>query len=160
VRLGGNEYNRSELAGVFSDLGTLIPFVVGYITVNGLDHQGVLVGFGLLALATALYFRTPISVHPMKVTGTMAVTHSEAIALGAIFTSAVVTGFFWLGMGMTGAVSWLAALTSRPVVRSFILEGANFMMRGPVIAVIGALLMFYFSAARPCPPYSFLAYFR
>jgi hypothetical protein len=35
VRLGGNEYNRSELAGAFSDLVTLIPFVVGYITVNG-----------------------------------------------------------------------------------------------------------------------------
>jgi hypothetical protein len=114
-----------------------------------------LVGFGLLALATALYFRTPMSVHPMKVIGTMAVTHSEAIALGAIFTSAVVTGLFWLGMGMTGAVSRLAALTSRPVVRSFILEGVNFMIRGPVIAVVGALLTFHFSAARPCPPYSF-----
>jgi hypothetical protein len=37
-----------------------------------------LVGFGLLALATALYFRTPMSVHPMKVIGTMAVTLSLA----------------------------------------------------------------------------------
>jgi hypothetical protein len=64
VRLGGNEFNRSELAGAFGDLGTLIPFVVGYITINRLDPQGVLLGFGLVAIATGLFFRTPMSVHP------------------------------------------------------------------------------------------------
>ena len=26
MRLGGNEYNRSEAAGAFGDLGTLVPF--------------------------------------------------------------------------------------------------------------------------------------
>lgn len=64
MRLAGNQFDRSELAGAFGDLGTLIPFVVGYITINRLDPQGVLLGFGLLALATGLYFRTPMSVQP------------------------------------------------------------------------------------------------
>lgn len=50
MRIGGNEFNRSELAGAFGDLGTLVPFVVGYITITRLDPQGVLLGFGLLAL--------------------------------------------------------------------------------------------------------------
>ena len=36
------------------------PFVVGSITVNRLDPQGVLLGLGLLAAATGLYFRTPM----------------------------------------------------------------------------------------------------
>jgi MFS superfamily sulfate permease-like transporter len=53
-------------------------------------------------------------------------------------------------MGITGAVSWLAALTSRPVVRgivlglglSFILEGVNFMQRGPLVAILGGVLTF------------------
>lgn len=40
----GNEYDRRELAGAFGDLGTLVPFVVGYLTVNRLDPQGVLLG--------------------------------------------------------------------------------------------------------------------
>jgi hypothetical protein len=35
VVIGGNRYDRSELAGAFGDLGTLIPFVVGYITISG-----------------------------------------------------------------------------------------------------------------------------
>ena len=47
--LGGNRYDPSELAGAFGDLGTLIPFVVGYITINRLDAQGVLLGFGAAA---------------------------------------------------------------------------------------------------------------
>jgi hypothetical protein len=34
MRIAGNEFNRSELAGAFGDLGTLVPFVVGYITIN------------------------------------------------------------------------------------------------------------------------------
>ncbi len=150
MRIAGNEFNRSELAGAFGDLGTLVPFVVGYITLNRLDPQGVLLGFGLLAVVTGLYFRTPMPVQPMKAIGTMAIAHPETITPAAIFVSAIVTGLFWLGLGITGGVSWLAALTARPVVRgivlglglTFILEGVNFMARGPVIGIAGAALTF------------------
>ena len=34
VVFGGNAYNVHELAGAFGDLGTLIPFVVGYIVIS------------------------------------------------------------------------------------------------------------------------------
>lgn len=37
MRLWGNNYNKMEFAGAFGDLGTLVPFVVGYITVNKID---------------------------------------------------------------------------------------------------------------------------
>ena len=150
MRIAGNEFNRSELARAFGDLGTLIPFVVGYITINRLDPQGVLLGFGLLAVATGLYFRTPMPVQPMKAIATVAITHPHSVTPGGIFVSAVVTGLFWLGMGATGAVSWLAALTARPVVRGivlglglgFVLEGVNLMQRGWLVAIPGALLTF------------------
>lgn len=150
MNLGGNQFDRSEFAGAFGDLGTLVPFVVGYITIARLDPQGVLLGFGLLALATGLYFRTPMPVQPMKAIATVAVTQPQMVTPGAIFASAVVTGVFWLGMGITGAVSWLAALTSRPVVRgivlglglSFILEGVSLMHRGPLVAVPAVVLTF------------------
>jgi MFS superfamily sulfate permease-like transporter len=150
VTLGGNLFDRSELAGAFGDLGTLVPFVVGYISIARLDPQGVLLGFGLLALATGLYFRTPMSVQPMKAIATVAVTQPQMATPGAIFASAVVTGLFWLGMGVSGAVSWLAALTSRPVVRgitlglglSFILEGVSLMQQGPLVAVPAVVLTF------------------
>jgi MFS superfamily sulfate permease-like transporter len=105
----------------------------------------VLLGFGLLAVATGLYFRTPMSVQPMKAIATTAIAHPELVTPAAIFVSAVATGLLWLGLGVTGAVSWLAALTARPVVRGLvlglgltcILEGVNFMARGPFVAVGG-----------------------
>lgn len=145
--------------GAFGDLGTLVPFVVGYITIARLDPQGVLLGFGLLALATGFYFRTPMSVQPMKAIATVAVTKPHLVTPGAIFTSAVVTGPFWLGMGVSGAVSWLAALTGRPVVRgivlglglSFILEGVSLMQQGPLIAVPAVVLTFML-ASQPRVP--------
>jgi MFS superfamily sulfate permease-like transporter len=148
VKLAGNDFNRSEVAGAFGDLGTLIPFVVGYITINRLDPQGVLLGFGALALVTGLYFRTPMPVQPMKAIASVAVTHPGIVTPGAIFTAGIVTGLFWLTMGLSGAVGWLAALTARPVVRgiilglglSFLVEGIHFMRGGPLIAIPGIVL--------------------
>jgi hypothetical protein len=37
MRLRGNDYNVREAGGVFGDLGTLIPFLVGYLTITQLD---------------------------------------------------------------------------------------------------------------------------
>ena len=45
-RLGPNRWSASEVAGAFGDLGTLVPFVVGYLAVLHLDPTGVLLGFG------------------------------------------------------------------------------------------------------------------
>jgi MFS superfamily sulfate permease-like transporter len=92
-----------------------------------------------------------MSVQPMKAIATVAVTQPQMVTPGAIFASAVVTGVFWLGMGVSGAVSWLAALTSRPVVRgiilglglSFILEGVSFMNQGPLVAIPAVVLTFF-----------------
>ncbi len=36
----GNRYNRLEWAGAFGDLGTLIPFITGYILIMKLDPLG------------------------------------------------------------------------------------------------------------------------
>jgi MFS superfamily sulfate permease-like transporter len=86
----------------------------------------------------------------MKAIATVAVTQPQMVTPGAIFASAVVTGLFWFGMGVSGAVSWVAALTSRPVVRgivlglglSFILEGVTFMSQGPLVAIPAVVLTF------------------
>lgn len=72
MRIGGNEYNRMGLAGAFGDLGTLIPFVVGYVTLNKMDPLGILVSFGLFKIFVGLYFKTPIPIQPMKAIGGMA----------------------------------------------------------------------------------------
>ena len=150
MRIGGNDYNLHELAGAFGDLGTLIPFLVGYITISKMDPVGVLVGFGLFKIIVGLYFKTPVPIQPMKAIGTAAISHAGALTAGAIWAAGLFTGVFWLIMGLTGAVTWIAKLTSRPVVHGiilglglgFILEGVKMMETNPALALFAAALTF------------------
>lgn len=87
MRLWGNEYNKMEFAGAFGDLGTFIPFVVEYITLNQMDPLGILVAFGLFKIFVGLYFRTPVPIQPMKAIGGMAIAHAGAITQGMIWAS-------------------------------------------------------------------------
>ncbi len=153
----GNRYDLQELAGAFGDLGTLIPFLVGYITINKLDPVGILVAFGLFKIFVGLYFKTPVPIQPMKAIGTAAITHPGAITPGAIWASGLFSGLLWLIMGLTGTVTWIAKITSPPIVQGlvlslglgFILEGVR-MMQGdlPLAVIVVALTFFLLSHER------------
>ncbi len=148
MRLWGNDYNKMEFAGAFGDLGTLIPFVVGYITLNKMDPLGILVAFGLFKIFVGLYFRTPVPIQPMKAIGGMAIAHAGTITPGMIWGSGIFTGLFWLLMGLTGAITWIEKVTTKPVVRgimlglglSFVVEGLGMMRTQPLFAVGGVII--------------------
>jgi MFS superfamily sulfate permease-like transporter len=159
LRIGGNTYDLREFAGAFGDLGTLIPFLVGYITVNRMDPCGVLVAFGLFKIVVGVYFKTPVPIQPMKAIGTAAITHAATITPGAIWASGLFTGAFWLVMGLTGMVAWIARITSRPVVQGlvlglglgFIVEGAKMMAGDPLIAGVAVVLTFFLLSSDRVP---------
>jgi MFS superfamily sulfate permease-like transporter len=145
-----NRFDRMEWAGAFGDLGTLIPFVVAYIGVLGLDPFGVLLGFGVCMVAAGLYYKTPFPVQPMKAIGAVAATQAAqtaTITAGAVHAAALVTGVVWLVLGWTGLAKAVARLVSRPVVvglilglgLGFMLEGAKFMAASWLVSA-GALL--------------------
>jgi MFS superfamily sulfate permease-like transporter len=156
---GRNKYDVQELAGAFGDLGTLIPFLVGYITINGMDPAGILVAFGLFKIVVGLYFKTPVPVQPMKAIGTAAISQPGTITPGAIWASGLFTGLFWLSMGLTGAVTWVAKITSRPVVHglvlglglTFMLEGVRMMAPMPLLSVGAAVLTFFLLSRERIP---------
>ena len=155
MKIAGNEYDLREAAGAFGDLGTLIPFVVGYITIARMDPVGVLVAFGLFKIIAGLYFRTPVPIQPMKAIGTAAIGHAGAISPGAIWASGLFTGILWLVLGLTGAVTWIARLTSRPIVQglvlglglTFVLEGVR-MMEGDYLLAVGAAVLTFVLLSR------------
>jgi MFS superfamily sulfate permease-like transporter len=150
VTRGRNAYDVRELAGAFGDLGTFIPFLVGYLTISKMDPVGVLVAFGIFKIFVGLYFRTPVPIQPMKAIGTAAITHAGVIAPSPILASGLFTGAFWLLMGVTGAVTWIARLTSRSIVQglvlglglSLILEGVKLMDGDWLLAVAAMALTF------------------
>jgi SulP family sulfate permease len=100
------QLGRHELAGGLGDSGLLIPLAVALVAVNGLSATAVFAGAGLVYLATALYFRVPVPVQPLKAFAAAAIAlHLEAavIAAGALLMSMAMAG-----LAVTGAANWLA----------------------------------------------------
>lgn len=156
-----NKYNQMEWAGAFGDLGTLIPFVVAYITIVKVDPLGLLFMFGLCLVTAGFYYRTPIPVQPMKAIGAAAI--AGGISPAALFGSGLTTGLFWLLAGATGAIRPIAKLATKPVVRgimlglglSFMVDGINRMKTAPVVAGI-ALVITYLLLTNPKIPAMFV----
>jgi hypothetical protein len=143
-----NRYDAMEWAGAFGDIGTLIPFVVAYITILGVAPLGLLFMFGISKIAAGLFYKTPIPIQPMKAIGAAAV--AGGITPAALFASGLTTGLFWLVIGLTGTIGYVAKLATKPVVRgimlglgmSFIVEGIHRMVGSPVLATIALATTF------------------
>jgi predicted benzoate:H+ symporter BenE len=150
VVASGNRFDRMEWAGAFGDLGTLIPFVVAYIGMVGMDPFGILFAFGVSLIVCGAYYRTPMPVQPMKAAGAVAATQAAQTAVitpAAVVGASLATGAIWLLLGLTGTARRVAALVPRFVVvgivlglgMAFMLEGVKMMASGWVVATIGLL---------------------
>jgi MFS superfamily sulfate permease-like transporter len=157
-----NRFDRMEWAGAFGDLGTLIPFVLAYITVMGLDPLGVLLAFGVCMVVSGLWYRTPFPVQPMKALGVVATTQAAqtaTITSQAVYGAGLVTGILWLLLGLTGATRYVTKLVSRPVVvgivlglgLAFMLEGIRFMAAGWVLSAATLLVTLLLLSSRRVP---------
>jgi MFS superfamily sulfate permease-like transporter len=148
ARHARNRFDRMEWAGAFGDLGTLIPFVVAYISVVKVDPFGVLFSFGAAMIVCGSYYKTPFPVQPMKAAGAVAATQAAQTAVitpAAVYSASLVTGIIWLVLGLTGTAHRIAKLVPRPVVVGiilglgvgFMLEGIKMMATNWLIAAIG-----------------------
>jgi MFS superfamily sulfate permease-like transporter len=146
----GNRYDRSEWAGAFGDLGTLIPFIIGYISILKLDPLGVLFMFGVFLVASGLYYKTPIPVQPMKAIGGAAITQTALITPGTVWGAGLFTGFFWLILGLSGTLKYVSKIATKPVIRGvvlglgilFIMDGLKLMRTDFLIALAALVLTF------------------
>ena len=123
-----------EWAGAFGDLGTLIPFLVAYLSMLNLDPFGVLFSFGVAMIVCGLIYRTPFPVQPMKAVGAIATTQAAqtlTVTAGAVYAASLASGAIWLLLGVTGGAQKVARLVGRPVVVGIILGlGFGFMLSG------------------------------
>lgn len=139
-----NRFDRMEWAGAFGDLGTLIPFVLAYVSVMKLDPLGVLLGFGVCMVVSGMWYQTPFPVQPMKALGAVATTQAAQTATitpQAVYGAGLITGLIWLALGLTGATRWVTNLVSRPVIVGIVLGlGLGFMLEGIKLMAAGWLL--------------------
>lgn len=137
-------FDRSEWAGAFGDLGTLVPFLLAYVTVVGIQPAGMLMAFGVALVAAGFYFRTPFPVQPMKAIGAVAVTGAAQTAVvtpEAVAVAALATGLIWLAFGFTGAAEGVAKWVGRPITLGITLGlGLAFMLDGTRMMATGLWL--------------------
>lgn len=129
-----NRYDLQELAGAFGDLGTLIPFVVAYISIVKMDPAGILLSFGSALVIVGLIYKTPFPVQPMKAIGAVAVTQTVgAVALTPLMVAGagLVTAAMWLFLGATGLAKWIARWVPRSALLGVVMGlGFTFMLEG------------------------------
>jgi MFS superfamily sulfate permease-like transporter len=156
---GGNVYNVREFAGAFGDLGTLIPFVVGYIVVSKIDPASILISLGVLKIFVGLYFKTPVPIQPMKAIGAAAIANPGGVSNVMVWGSGLFSTVLWAILALSGAVEWLNKITAKPVLRgimlglgiSFVISGLKMMSSQWMLAVVGLTITFLLLRNRRLP---------
>jgi sulfate permease, SulP family len=108
-------FNLRELAGGLGDTGLFIPIAVAMITLNGLNATAVFAVAGLAYVGTALYFRVPVPVQPLKAFAAAAIAlglSAETLAAGALLMAAAMAL-----LAITGTANWLAERFPTTLVR-------------------------------------------
>jgi hypothetical protein len=138
-----NRFDRFEWAGAFGDLGTLIPFIVGYVSVVGMDPCGVLFAFGIGMIASGSYYGTPFPVQPMKAIGAVATAQAgnAAISAQAVGAAGLVTGVLWFLLSVTGFAKRLGAWVSNAVAAGIIVGLALGLMLAGLRMMAGGWLL-------------------
>lgn len=112
---GGIRFDRNELAGAFGDIGTDLPLIVGMILAAKLDSASVLILFGVMQMLTALRYRMPMPVQPLKAVAALVIT--QKLSGNIIYGGGLAIGLLMLALTLTGSIDWLARVVPRVVVR-------------------------------------------
>ena len=154
-----NSFGRLEWAGAFGDLGTLLPFVIGYVAIVGMSPFGILVTFGIFLIASGLYYKIPVPIQPMKAMGGAAIAQAPLITPHMVWGAGLFTGVFWLVLGMSGALKFVLKIVTKPVLRgivlglgiSFIMKGTDFMREDLLIGMIALAFTFFLLSNKRIP---------
>jgi len=112
---GAIRFDRNELAGAFGDIGTDLPLIVGVILAANLDSASALILFGVMQVLTALRYRMPMPVQPLKAVAALVI--AQKISANVLFGGGLAIGLLMLLLTVTGLVDLLARVVPKAVVR-------------------------------------------
>ncbi|WP_457576028.1 putative sulfate/molybdate transporter [Desulfomarina sp.] len=130
-------FNRMETAGSLGDLGTLLPLIVGMVTINHVSPTGIFYSIGLFYILSGCYFGLPVPIQPMKVIAAYAI--STGMTYSQISASTGLVCIFLLVIGATDTISFIGRLVPKSVVRGVQLStGILLMTKGVLFVIDGA----------------------
>lgn len=109
------KFDRNELAGAFGDIGTDLPLLVGMTLAAGLDGASVLTMFGVTQVLTALFYRLPMPVQPLKAMAAIVIT--QKIAGSTLYGAGLAIGAAMFLLSITGFIDLFARVVPKPAVR-------------------------------------------
>ena len=89
-------FDRNEFSGAFGDIGLDIPLITAMILVSGLDPASVLIVFGLMQVFSALAYRIPMPVQPLKVVAALVIAQGLSAPLIFARTNRPLTPYVFL----------------------------------------------------------------
>jgi hypothetical protein len=108
-------FNRSEFAGALGDIGTSLPLLVGVTLAAKLDAASVLVVFGAMQIFTALRYRLPMPVQPLKAMAALVI--AQGISGSVLHGAGLAIGVFMLLLTFTGGIDAIGRFVPLTVVR-------------------------------------------
>ena len=93
------KFSLKEFGGAFGDWGTLIPFVIGYISIVGLNPAGIFFCVGITNIVLGLRYNLPLPVQPQKTISTVAI--AENWTPNMVISTGFGTGIIWALLGFS-----------------------------------------------------------
>ena len=93
------KFSLREFGGSLGDWGTLIPFIIGYVSIVGLNPAGIFFCLGITNIILGIKFNLPLPVQPQKTIGTIAI--SQAWSPNLVISTGFSTGIIWTILGLT-----------------------------------------------------------
>jgi len=113
-------FDRNEFAGSFGDLGTDLPLLILVILGCGLDARNVLVLFGICQIFSALAYRLPLPVQPLKAMAAIAIAEAQAgrpIPGSTLAAGGIIVGAVMLALSLSGGLKFIGRVVPKTVVR-------------------------------------------
>jgi MFS superfamily sulfate permease-like transporter len=114
-RPGRLRFNRNEFAGALGDIGTSLPLLVGVTLAAKLNVASVLTVFGAMQIFTALRYRLPMPVQPLKAMAALVI--AQGISGSVLHGAGLAIGICMLIFTVTGGVDTLSRFVPLAVVR-------------------------------------------
>ena len=108
-------FDRNELAGAFGDIGTDLPLIIAMILAAGLDSTSALVMFGTMQILTALIYRMPMPVQPLKAMAAIVIT--QEISGDILYGGGLAIGILMFILTVTKLIDLLAKVVPKCVIR-------------------------------------------
>lgn len=143
TRKGSKKFTFREFGGAFGDWGTLIPFIIGYISIVGLKPAGIFLTLGLTNIILGIRFNLPLPVQPQKTIGTVAI--AEKWTSNMVVSTGFGTGVIWFLLGFSKKLNKIVEKIPVTAVRGIQLGLALILGWAGVVFFSGNLLLGFIS---------------